>query len=117
MKAIVAYLRHGTLFYHYAIRDIPETGPGSGEDGPINHMFPITPIEPQKGTIIGKERIITSVTGDYRWNQSTRPTVLLFELHGRLVDHDIPVTKIEAGWKVSVKLRDWAQIAVIESSE
>ncbi|HEY1248099.1 MAG TPA: hypothetical protein VGE97_03845, partial [Nitrososphaera sp.] len=40
MKAVMTYLRHGSVYYHYAIEDIPEVGPGSGEYGPINHMFP-----------------------------------------------------------------------------
>ena len=114
MKTVVAYLRHGALYYHYAIEDIPETGEGSGEYGPINHMFPITPLELHKGWIIGKERIITCVSGDYAWPLPARPGTRLFDLHGREVQHEFPVTQTGDGWRVSVRLSDWAQIAVIE---
>ena len=59
MKGIITLLRNGLLYYHYD-PDIPETGEGSGQYGPINHMFPITPLELGEGFIIGKERIVAA---------------------------------------------------------
>ncbi|MDW8368432.1 MAG: hypothetical protein RMK49_21515, partial [Abditibacteriales bacterium] len=72
MKAVITYLRHGMVYYHYAIGDIPETGEGSGAYGPINHMFPLTPIALHEGWIEGAERIITAVSGNS--GGATRPS-------------------------------------------
>lgn len=115
MKAILTYLRHGMVYYHYAVEDIPESGPGSGEYGPINHMFPITPIALHEGWIEGKERTITCVSGTYVWRHTSKPIVHLFDLNGREKPHNTRLTRFNNGWKVQIKLRDWAEIAVIES--
>jgi hypothetical protein len=117
MKAIVTYLRHGVLYYHYAIKDIPETGPGSGEYGPINHMFPITPMALHEGWIEGRERIITCVSGAFVWPARNKPAVRMFDLDGREKSHNFTPTRSGKGWKVDVKLKDWAEIAVIEARE
>jgi len=114
MKAVVTYLRHGVLYYHYAIKDIPETGPGSGAYGPINHMFPITPVELREGCIVGKERIITCVSGAFAWPAPGKPAVRVFDLDGREVPHAFAVTRAGRNWNVDVKLKDWAEIVVIE---
>jgi len=114
MRAIVTYLRHGMVYYHYAIGDIPETGEGSGEYGPINRMFPITPLGLHKGWIEGRERTITCVSGDYAWRRPDRPTVHLFDLDGREKGHHFTLTRSDRGWTVQVRLRDWAEIAIIE---
>ncbi|NPV46685.1 MAG: LamG domain-containing protein [Armatimonadetes bacterium] len=114
MKAVVTYLRHGMLYYHYAIEDIPREGPGSGEYGPINHMFPITIVGLHEGWIEGKERIITCVSGTYWWNDPNPPQVRVFDLDGRLVYLDPQVDRIGERYQVHLSLDDWAQIAVIE---
>lgn len=117
MKAIVTYLRHGVLYYHYAIKDIPQTGPGSGEYGPVNHMFPITPVELREGCLIGKERIITCVSGTFVWSARSKPVVHLFDLDGREKTNTVAITRSRKGWKIDLKLRDWAEIAVVETQE
>jgi len=89
-------------------------GQGSGEYGPVNHMMPITPVELGEGFIIGKERAVTCVSGTYAWNGARAPTVLVFDMNGRQVDFKPSVTKTGKGWNVRLKLRDWAQITVIE---
>ena len=116
MKALVTYLRHGMLYYHYAIKDIPETGAGSGEYGPINHMFPITPIALHEGWIEGRERIITCVSGHYNWPHEQKPLMHLFDLDGRNKDHSFTLERTRQGWSTRLDLRDWAEIAVIEAA-
>ena len=116
MKGVVTYLRNGMVYYHYACPDPPRTGLGSGGYGPINRMFPITPIELGKGFIIGKERILAATSIDVLWKKKTEPVVHVFDLSGRETDaagrHDV---KREGGqWRVIVKLKDWAEIAVVE---
>ncbi|HQK95878.1 MAG TPA: hypothetical protein PLD23_20435, partial [Armatimonadota bacterium] len=114
MKAVVTYLRHGMLYYHYFIEDIPEEGPGSGEYGPINHMFPITIVGLHPGWIEGRERILTCVSGTYTWRHHAVPRVHVFDLDGRPVELKPGLREMGETWKVTLALQDWAQIAVIE---
>jgi hypothetical protein len=112
-RGLVLYLRHGVLYYHYFYGEIPETGEGSGEYGPINHMFPITPVELFEGGIIGKERIISCISRDFVWHGPAQPTV--FGPDGRQVESGgSRVTKGANGWEVKLMLRDWEQIGVVE---
>lgn len=117
MKAVVFYLRHGLLYYHYALEDLPESGEGSGEYGPVNRMFPLTPVALHEGWIEGEERIITAVSGDFRLAVKEKPAVHLYDLSGREKPPRFALEADERGWKVAVRLRDWAEIAVIERLE
>ncbi len=114
MRGIILYLRHGMLYYHYFYGDIPESGEGSGDYGPINHMFPTTPVRLFEGGIEGEERTITCVSGSYAWRHEDRPTVLVFGPDGREKDSDYDVGEEGDGWVVDLRLNDWADIAVIE---
>jgi hypothetical protein len=114
MKALITYLRHGVLYYHYAIKDIPATGPGSGEYGPINHMFPITVVALHEGWIEGKERLITCVSGMFVWPGRTKPVIHVFDLDGRQKAHGFAITRSGRGWKVRVELADWVEFAIVE---
>lgn len=116
MKAVVTYLRHGMLYYHYAIEDIPLEGPGSGTYGPINHMYPIAITGLHEGWVEGKERTITCVSGTYQWRAAQAPRVLVFDLDGRPVDVKPECKSLGKTWQVTLKLQDWAQIAVIEAA-
>ncbi len=113
MKTVIAYLRHGLLYYHYQT-EIPESGPGSGEYGPINHMFPLTPVGLHEGWIEGKQRTITCVSGEYRIERNKEPNILVFDQTGRPTDVQARKTKTPNGWLVELHLKDWAEIAVIE---
>lgn len=116
-KALITYLRHGMLYYHYdwASGEIAESGPGSGEYGSINHMFPMTIVRLEEGWIEGRERTITCVSGSYLRPQGSRPTVHLFDLDGREKPHGFVVSPVAGGWQVQIALRDWCEIAVIEN--
>ncbi|MEW6750468.1 MAG: hypothetical protein AB1505_05755 [Candidatus Latescibacterota bacterium] len=115
MRTAVDYLRHGLLFYHY-VTEIPESGPGSGEYGALNHMFPFTPIRLQEGWVEGQERTVTAVTGQYAWPHPGRPAVRRFGPEGRAVERPVGVSESSAGWQVDLELRDWTEIAVIEGA-
>lgn len=112
-KGAIAYLRHGLLYYHYNT-EIPEMGTGAGDYGAINHMFPITPIEIGPGWVIGKERIVTCVSGSYAWSLERKPQLIVFDLLGKPVDAQPQFKKSGNGWNVSLQLNDWAQIAILE---
>ena len=113
MKAAISYLRHGVLYCHYETM-IPETGPGSGEYGPFNHMFPMTPVRLGEGFVEGEQRIVTCVSRSFDWPKETSPKVLLFDITGRSNPHDMTPVKTEKGWRVTVALADWQEIAVVE---
>ncbi len=112
-KGAISYLRHGLLYYHYST-EIPEEGPGAGEYGAINHMFPLTPVRIEPGKVIGEERIVTCVSGKYTWPNERKPRALLFDIVGQPVDCQAAIERSAEGWEVTLKIRDWAEIAVIE---
>ena len=116
MKFVITYLRHGLLWYHYDT-DIPKSGGGSGEFGPINRLFPLTPVELHKGWVLGKERIISCVSVDTLWEQEGEPAVRVFDLSGREKDSgDCCRIEKEGGkWRISLRLEDWQEIAVVET--
>jgi hypothetical protein len=61
----------------------------------------------------GKERTITCVSGTYSRPRETKPTVWVFGLDGRSKAGDFAIKKAKKGWSVELKLRDWAEIAII----
>jgi hypothetical protein len=114
-KWVITFLKNGILYYYYQ-DTIPETGPGAGEYGELNHMFPFTPVEIHPGWLIGKERTITAKSGTYIWAHKDKPAVLLFDLKGKAKTPDATVTRHKQGWKVDLKMSDWHETAIIESA-
>jgi hypothetical protein len=111
------HLRYGALYYHYYDRTLfPESGPGSGEYGFFNHMFPLTPRRLFEGGIEGRERTLATVSGTYFRSGATRPRVLLFDSVGRLKPQNFPMKRVANGWSVAVKLRDWNDMVVLEAA-
>ncbi len=100
------------MLYYYYGKDIPADGEGAGEYGPINHMFPFTPVEINEGYLIGRERMITAVSGTFKWHRD--PQIYLFDLKGKPISHNFKVSKTEEGYIVEINLIDWNQICVIE---
>jgi hypothetical protein len=113
LRTVITQLRYGLLYYYYSA-EMPTEGPLSGEYGPINHMFPFTPVELHEGWVLGRERLITAVSGKFAWPYERRPKVLQFDDHGRARPATVTVTKAKVGYTVSLKLRDWWEIAVVE---
>ena len=116
-KYVIACLRNGQLMYPTA--GIPQDGPGKGEWGIINEMYPFTPVELHDGYLIGKERIITAVSGPFFWNISDHPQkpsiCHAFDNKGyRIEPKSFTVTKVGNQWKVDLQLKqDWMGTAVI----
>ncbi|HCU35691.1 MAG TPA: hypothetical protein DGT21_09595 [Armatimonadetes bacterium] len=113
MKTIITYLRHGALTYHYQT-EIPETGPGAGEYGPFNHMFPMTIERIGEGFVEGRERVVTAVSGTFHRAGERRPEVLMFDVTGRAIAPRADVKQVAGGWDVELALQDWENVAVIE---
>jgi hypothetical protein len=78
-------------------------------------MFPITPVELHEGYVIGEQRIITAVSGTYRWTGDTAPQVLCFDVTGRTKEIRPQIVRAGAdSWDVTVQIEDWENIAIIK---
>ncbi|MBE6379573.1 MAG: LamG domain-containing protein [Lentisphaerae bacterium] len=117
MTRVRAYLRYGTLYVHTSLRNsFPESGPTSGEYGPINHMYPITPIELHRGWVKGKERIVSCVSYTTNWDRMEAPKALRFDAVGREipVGNAVKITGKPGNWNIEVKIDDWKEFLIIE---
>ena len=112
-RTVIAGLRFGLLSY-YSWTDFPAAGPFGGEYGPVNHMFPFTPRELHEGWVLGEERLITCVSGDFRWPHSREPRVLQFDRVGRPRAAEADVQPEGDGYRIRIRLNDWWEIAVAE---
>lgn len=117
MARVRAYLRYGCLYVHTSFRNsFPASGARSGEYGPINHMFPITPIELHKGWVKGKERIVSCVSFTCEWANKKQPQVLRFDAVGRAIplNDAVTVTGVPGKWRIEAKIKDWKEFIIIE---
>ncbi|MGC8977648.1 MAG: hypothetical protein ACP5OB_08555, partial [Candidatus Ratteibacteria bacterium] len=113
MKSVITGLRNGVLYYYYS-SEIPKE---KGDYGPINYMFPFTPVEINEGYLIGKERIITCISKRFQFKSKSKPHVHIFDLKGREKDVKIEPKKENNNWVVDLKINDWNEICVIEKFE
>ena len=112
-KAVIAYLRYGMLYCHY-YSDIPKPGDtGGGEYGILNYMAPFTPVELHEGWVIGRERIITTISRGFHWPHAEKPACKRFNLRGMPVEGGFTLARNGHGWDVTVSLSDWRETAVI----
>jgi hypothetical protein len=114
-RCLIVYLRNGAVYYGYpSMSDLPESGPGSGDYGPLRHTFPLTPIGLHKGWIEARERTLTAISGDFIRPGRQAPTVHRFDLEGREVPVNVTLRREGNSWIVPVHIKDWAEIVVIE---
>ena len=117
MTRVRAYLRYGTLYVHTSMRNsFPASGPKSGEYGPINHMYPITPIELHRGWVKGTERIVSCVSYKTTWTRKEAPKALRFDAVGREipVKDAVKISGTPGNWNIEVKIDDWKEFLIIE---
>ena len=112
MRTLIAHLRFGLLYYCYST-NFPADGERGGEFGPLNHMFPFTPIELHEGWVLGEERLITCVSGDFPWPHKEPPRVLQFDSRGRERPAEASVEPDGDGHRINVTLKDWWEVAVV----
>jgi hypothetical protein len=117
-KYMIMCLRNGTLFQPYT-NYIASSGAGSGGYGIINLQYPFTPVELHEGYLIGKEKILTAVSGTFYWNKSDHPAApsvcKTFDVNGNAnTPKGFSVISVGAQWKVIVKLQsDWYNTCAI----
>jgi len=117
MARVRAYLRYGCLYIHTSFRNsFPASGPKSGEYGPINHMYPITPIELHRGWVKGKERIVSCVSYKTIWQKESQPRALRFDAVGREipVGDAVKISGKNGNWNIEVKIDDWKEFLILE---
>ncbi len=112
-RSVIANLEYGLVYYYFG-GYLPPRGSGSGEYGPVNHMFPLTPVELHRGWVLGRERLITCLSGKYHWPGSEPPKIFLFDRVGREKSQKFPVRHAGDAYEVEVTLDDWHEIAVLE---
>ncbi len=104
-------LQYGSLLYHsYISYDF--------DNNISQKIYPITPLELHKGYIIGKEKIITTVSGNYGYKDFSGLQVYIYDNNGALVSSK-NMTKFDNTNNynyVSVQLEQ-AQIAIIERTD
>jgi hypothetical protein len=116
-KYVIACFRNGSLYFATAV--IPTEGPGKGEYGIMKEMFPFTPVELHEGYLIGKEKILTAISGTFYWNVSDHPQkpsqCHAFDIKGyKTTPKSFTVTRVGDQWKVDLKLQqDWMGTAAI----
>ena len=116
MEVTIIYLRHGMVFYHYNMAEPAMAEENEDTFGIAKHMFPITPVELGEGFLVGKERILTTVSMDRLWEKPGKPTALIFDINARPVDPTVrfEVRPDDGKWRITLKLTDWAEAAVVE---
>jgi hypothetical protein len=98
-------LDYGCLYYWYNDLTVIPAYPTL-----TSYMFPITPLELHPGFIIGKERIITKVSGAFGWGDKSKHEVHVFDEIGREVKNFKAKTIVKNG-QTFTELRlaeDWS---------
>ena len=123
IRTVAAHLRFGQLYYYYMTgfpapsgeeEEAPGKGRTPGEFGPVNLMYPFTPLEIHEGWMLGEERLITCVSGQFPWPYpEQRPVITVFDEYGvEIEDPEVKVLWRGGEYSVEVNLRDWHHIAI-----
>jgi len=79
LAAVRKFLEAGLLYAHIGSGAYAEVSPSI-----LAHFYPITPKELHAGYVIGRERIVTSVTGAFGFGNSRTLTAYIYNQAGRL---------------------------------
>ena len=78
------------------------------------HIYPTTPLELHEGYVIGKERIVTKVSGRYGWNDDSRHIVRVFNAAGQEIkEHGMQTVTIDGKTFTEIRLAsDWSAVII-----
>ncbi|MGC8976484.1 MAG: hypothetical protein ACP5OB_02530 [Candidatus Ratteibacteria bacterium] len=110
-RKMLEALDYGCLYYWYFYLIWPEYPTLT------TYMFPITPIEINKGYIIGKERIITKVSGYFGWGDNSNAEVHFFDSEGREIKKDTEKVKKDGKTYYKVILGDYESCVLVRKGE
>ncbi len=108
-RVMLAALDFGCVYHWYNDLTVRPTHPHL-----VHYMYPITPVELHAGYILGKERIITKVSGLFGWNDASEHEVHVFDDTGREVE-GFHAPQHQEGGKTWTELRiaeDWSAAIV-----
>ncbi len=107
-RSMLAGLDYGCVYYWYSDKVIPT------HKTLTSKMFPITPVQLGAGFIIGKERIITKISGFFGWGDASEHEVFFFDENGIPVSGQKVTTKMVDGNRFSeINLwPDWSAVIV-----
>jgi hypothetical protein len=89
-RGIHAHLERGVLYYYYAPQATLQ------QPNLTMYMFPFTPRRLRDGTLWGEERILTSRSGRFGWDDLSSHTAHVFDTAGKHVEGSAR-TAVEAG--------------------
>ena len=113
-KGVITALRNGLVTYPYSFDIRTDGKEDSGSYEMFNKMLPLTPVELNEGFIVGKERTVTALSGNYKSIGKNQPAVFYFNNRGVPRAGKSTVTGKSGEWNVKIELSDWNEVAVIE---
>jgi len=108
-ETMLAALDYGCVYHWYNDMTVTPT-----HKTITSQMFPITPIEIHAGYLIGKERIVTRLSGTYGWGDGSRHELHIYNDKGEEVA-DFGAPFIERDGMTWTELRlaeDWSAVIV-----
>jgi hypothetical protein len=108
-RVMLGALDYGCVYHWYNDMTVIPTHPHL-----TRYMFPITPVELRQGCIIGKERIVTKISGQFGWGDAAAHEVHVFDDTGREVA-DFQAPQVRRDGKTYTELRlaeDWSAAIV-----
>lgn len=108
-RTMLAALDYGCVYHWYNDVDVVPTHPHL-----TRYMYPITPLELHEGYIIGRERIVTRVSGLFGWGDASQHEVHIFDDQGREMEGvSAPLVEIDGKTCSEVRLgKDWSAAIV-----
>lgn len=108
-RVMLAALDFGCVYHWYNDLTVRPTHPHL-----VQYMYPITPVELNAGYIIGKERILTKVSGLFGWNDASEHEVHVFDDTGREVEgFNAPQVREDGNTWTELRLaEDWSAAIV-----
>jgi len=110
-RKMLEALDYGCVYYWYYYLIWPEYPTLT------SYMFPITPIEINKGYIIGEERIITKVSGYFGWGDNSDAEVHYFDSEGREIKKDTEKVKKDGKTYYKVVLGEYESCAIVRKEK
>ena len=106
-------LNYGCLYNWYSDRILPTTPTLA------SFMFPFTPLELHEGYLIGRDRIITRVSGVYGWGDASEHEIHVFNDQGVAVpDFDAPRVERDGNTHTELRLaEDWSAAIIRRSRD
>ena len=106
---MLAALDYGSVYHWYNDMTVTPTHPTI-----TSQMFPITPLELHRGYIIGKERIVTKLSGKYGWGDASLHEVHVYDAQGvEVPEFAVPFTTEDGTTWTDLRIgEDWSAVIV-----